>query len=761
MGTKFRSLATVMGTPTGDKRRLMEGVVTGAAVPMPIAWTRHDIGGHSGAVTLGAIHSLEMIDGEIWADWQIFDDIDPQKMPRMAEDVAELRKLIDEGVVGLSIDPDDYEEIIVKEGEDTPVTEQQLAEDPDIRLERLVTNARIRSATFVRIPAFAETNHTTTVIEDGPIVASVSGDTDLPVLEDREREWDGSAARRRVLEHFTDVDGNLDVDQASRAFLWVDRDGESASNNDKMSSCQNSAHAAAVVNSSDSSSSVARSEATATSGYAIKENCPTCSALSALSQSLDAQTDAPTAPTSTFSAPHASGSHTGTPLQPVVPESSNPGFVAPTASNSRKRSDSLKSRVVDVPSANSLSAGMDQTVETRPTSTTATPPVQSGEFCAEHATGELVSSETTPSGSKVQPHTFANLPQSAFKLGFADVVDGELRIIPRGVAATAGGRGVDAADIPESDKSAIKSRICSLYGKVRGVFEDWPECPFDGGEGDAALIASMTAAMERTAFDSFSPPVAIDGPTPMTYDFERGVVYGHIYQHGVCHVGIPHECRTPPVDEDFRHFHVYPVETNEGTVFAGRITAGGSHPDRWLSLTAVRRAYDEKATVAYVRASVDDHGIFVCGPLEPGLDAETLGIISRRKVSGHWPEVGNEGEIFLAEILALAEGRPEDSEPGFPIGVHVRNGRVVGMTAALGPDPIEPPMETVHTPSGARETVAGTGMSVAEIFRVAYRVMQEENAKRERALSARDALMRTVETDADMSRRELAASLED
>lgn len=73
--------------------------------------------------------------------------------------------------------------------------------------------------------------------------------------------------------------------------------------------------------------------------------------------------------------------------------------------------------------------------------------------------------------------------QAAWKLGFADVIDGTLTMVPRGVAATAGGRGVDSADIPATDKARIRSRICTLYGKIRNQFEDWPPCPFGGDEG--------------------------------------------------------------------------------------------------------------------------------------------------------------------------------------------------------------------------------------------------------------------------------------
>jgi hypothetical protein len=73
----------------------------------------------------------------------------------------------------------------------------------------------------------------------------------------------------------------------------------------------------------------------------------------------------------------------------------------------------------------------------------------------------------------------------AYSLGFADVIDGELRIVPRGVAATAGGRGVGAADIPADEVPGIEARICSLYGQIRDEDDTWPPCPFgDSGEDD-------------------------------------------------------------------------------------------------------------------------------------------------------------------------------------------------------------------------------------------------------------------------------------
>lgn len=62
--------------------------------------------------------------------------------------------------------------------------------------------------------------------------------------------------------------------------------------------------------------------------------------------------------------------------------------------------------------------------------------------------------------------------KGSYKLPYADVIDGALTAVPRAIFAAAGGRGVDAADIPDSDKATIKGRISSLYRKMAKEFDD-------------------------------------------------------------------------------------------------------------------------------------------------------------------------------------------------------------------------------------------------------------------------------------------------
>lgn len=63
---------------------------------------------------------------------------------------------------------------------------------------------------------------------------------------------------------------------------------------------------------------------------------------------------------------------------------------------------------------------------------------------------------------------------TSYKLQFADVIDGTLTAIPRGIFAVAavlqGSRG--GVDIPAGDKEAIKGKVSSYYAKMRAKFDD-------------------------------------------------------------------------------------------------------------------------------------------------------------------------------------------------------------------------------------------------------------------------------------------------
>jgi 2'-5' RNA ligase len=187
MGTRWRGLLAPINVSTGDKRRIADGALTWRELPLGLKWQRSDQQGHDDSVIIGSADTLNIgtvadaisndwisadAVGEtmspdtmgLWGGGEMFDDIDPATLPRLAQDVAEATLLTSKKVIGPSIDPAEVTAVLVRVGEDTPLTGEELdqiwmdsmdaGQDPPI--EELYTTAQVASATLVVIPAFEE-----------------------------------------------------------------------------------------------------------------------------------------------------------------------------------------------------------------------------------------------------------------------------------------------------------------------------------------------------------------------------------------------------------------------------------------------------------------------------------------------------------------------------------------------------------------------------------------------------------------------------
>lgn len=227
---------------------------------------------------------------------------------------------------------------------------------------------------------------------------------------------------------------------------------------------------------------------------------------------------------------------------------------------------------------------------------------------------------------------------------------------------------------------------CVNCGDTRGgpVGHEISECTWDSKAAALALLASVGQEGHRASLAAFSRQ--LDGPTPITYDFETGRVYGHVATWRTCHVGYSDVCVTAPRSSDeYASFNRYPVETADGVVWAGRLTAGGRHAALSATASGAIAEHDSKTVVAHVRAYEDEFGIAVAGVIEPDLSEGDRAILSRRKVSGDWRETS--AGLSLVEVLALSPGPRQHSEPGFPIETFSRSGRQVALVASLSPEP--------------------------------------------------------------------------
>lgn len=257
-------------------------------------------------------------------------------------------------------------------------------------------------------------------------------------------------------------------------------------------------------------------------------------------------------------------------------------------------------------------------------------------------------------------------------------------------------------------------------------------------ERELALVASVGTATRLPVAARFDMP-KLAGPTPITFDWETGRVFGHIATWQTCHVGYSDVCVTAPRDSSggYSWFNRYPVETEDGgTIWAGRLTVGGRHAGLELAAGATMGVYDQKTVAAHVRAYEDDHGIVLAGVIEPNLTATERQTLSRRRVSGDWRETPD--GLSLLEVLALSPGPRAHSEPGFPIpGTFSRSGRQVALTAALGPVGEDIGQFVVRSIDiGAAVRLALAEDRAAQAARAALSAQLSAEASRERAALA-------------------------
>lgn len=143
---RWKGLVAPYGVPTGDGRRFAAEALSSRDLPLPVKWQRTDSSGHSTAVTVGRIDGIDYTPDGVEA-WGIIFDPDREKLPRLAEDANEAYELLQQKVIGPSVDLDDMEFHPLGEPAEYAAEGKQEIE---------VTKGRISAITLVQIPAFAE-----------------------------------------------------------------------------------------------------------------------------------------------------------------------------------------------------------------------------------------------------------------------------------------------------------------------------------------------------------------------------------------------------------------------------------------------------------------------------------------------------------------------------------------------------------------------------------------------------------------------------
>ncbi|HLL35587.1 MAG TPA: type IV toxin-antitoxin system AbiEi family antitoxin domain-containing protein, partial [Streptomyces sp.] len=268
---------------------------------------------------------------------------------------------------------------------------------------------------------------------------------------------------------------------------------------------------------------------------------------------------------------------------------------------------------------------------------------------------------------------------AAYKLGFADVIDGQLRIIPGGVFAAAsvlqGGRG--GVDIPDSDRNQVRDRVERLYDRLAEALDDpGLRAPWDDADDD--LEASAWTAMREADpmpaawFREPTPEELPPGSGGVHYD--GGRVYGWVAQAGEPHAGYPGKNLT--IESlgaiDLTHFLRAKFTLDDGSVVrAGAMTMNvGHHRDGAECETAACQFDDTRTVGAIITVGINERGMWFSGAAAPWLDPWDKAVFQACQPSYHMRK-GRDGRWQLRAVLTVPV--PGHSSPLLAAAVELAN----------------------------------------------------------------------------------------
>jgi 2'-5' RNA ligase len=186
----------------------------------------------------------------------------------------------------------------------------------------------------------------------------------------------------------------------------------------------------------------------------------------------------------------------------------------------------------------------------------------------------------------------------------------------------------------------------------------------------------------------FSEPLECDPDDGVVIEAanEDGLLrtFGYIAEWGVCHIGYDGMCKeAPPSPSNYAYFRKGVVNTPDGAVRVGALTAATGHANPRLKAMPAAAHYDDTGSVwALVATGENARGIWFSGLVKPGADEQLLNdVVASGRLSGDWRPIGNDLELMAALTVNV---------PGFPIvptTTAAHDGRQLSLVAAGVPAP--------------------------------------------------------------------------
>lgn len=240
----------------------------------------------------------------------------------------------------------------------------------------------------------------------------------------------------------------------------------------------------------------------------------------------------------------------------------------------------------------------------------------------------------------------------AYKLGYADVVDGTLTIIPRGVfaaeAAVNGARG--GVDIPADEMGGVRDKLAAVRAHV--------DEETGGTEMDEMQSSAWAAMADLPAMPAawFREPTADELPSGGAgVNYSNGRIFGWVAQANEPHAGYAKRIVINDLGRiDTTHFLRQRFTLDDGsTVKAGAFTMNAGHHRDGAECETASCQFDDTRTVAgIVTVGMNERGMWFSGAAAPWLSEWDRSVFMATQPSYHMKQGAN-GNWQLRAVLAV------------------------------------------------------------------------------------------------------------
>lgn len=239
-----------------------------------------------------------------------------------------------------------------------------------------------------------------------------------------------------------------------------------------------------------------------------------------------------------------------------------------------------------------------------------------------------------------------------FRLPYADVIDGTLAIVPKGVSAAIGAvngaRG--GVDIPENEINAVRARLEEVSAHVS---EETGEEESEGMQASAWKAMQDLPPMPAEWFRE--PTMEELPPGGPGVNYSNGRIFGWVAQAGEPHAGFAKKITIDGLGRvDTTHFLRQPFPLDDGTtVKAGAYTMNvGHHRDGAECETSACQFDDTRTVAGIVTVGMNERGMWFSGAAAPWLSEWDRRIFAATQPSYHMRK-GPNGQWQLRAVLGV------------------------------------------------------------------------------------------------------------